>query len=127
MKAKIELLFDEDFRKEIKSKFLEIANSIPREEISATIKAEMERVTKQAVASASMHWNLAEIAKEQIRGLFASRSPMWEGELRKAVREAADEEILQKLKNKTVWEAEKQDAYIRKVVREELKKMLASS
>lgn len=130
MQITIKALFDEETRKQIRDAILGEARGIARSALEGTIGTEIARLVTLMVNDTSgykrtLNERVQTAVKDSVRDLVSSH---WDGirtTIEKAAETAVDAIVAQKLKDKTVWEAASQDTYIRKVVGEEIRKMLA--
>jgi len=143
MKIHLSAILDKEFRDQVRNTVLEVAKSISREETNATLKAEAERILSAVVVSS---YRLNDLVKEAIVSLLQNHwtevGQLIQAETRKAVDDRLgsssaigsalkplinrqlEKAVAQKLRDKTVWEAKEQDAYVRKVAREVFREAL---
>jgi hypothetical protein len=125
MRFNLTALFDDDTRAQIKAAVLAEARNIARSVIDDTIKAEIERLGKALQQRfTAQDWRAQSELKKAVKEVIVGHWDGIRGEIAKAAQDAVDAEVAKKMKDKTVFEAEKQDAYVRKVVKSELRSML---
>lgn len=124
MKLFLTAILDEDFRKQVQKAILDQARAVARTSIDEAVKAEIVRVAKNIATNAYERERYFKTAMtEAVKELIESH---WDGikaKVDELIEAAANRVVAQKLKDKTVFEAAKQDEYMRKVVRSELKKI----
>lgn len=140
MKFILSALIDDETRKSIREMVLGEAKATARAEIDTAVKAEIQRIA--ATLNQQLHdrnnWRLVSIVTEAVRSILtvdywndkvrdefeSMLQAVVHGRLNKLidqmVKDATDKIVAQKLRDKTVWEAKEQDAYVRRVVRSEL-------
>lgn len=142
MQFKFTALFDEETRKELKNTVLAFAKGIARNEIELAIRDEINRVgnaLREQLGSKN-DYRLKSLIYEQVQYVLSSTwgsvgpemanivEKVLESKLdlkiNNMVEKVAKANIAEKLRKKTVWEAESQDEYVRKVVRAELRLLL---
>jgi hypothetical protein len=120
-------IIDDDTRKQIRKALLEEVKGITRAILDETVTIELKRLVESLQERyVKNDWLLKGLVKEVIGDIVKGHSF---GDLQlsiaEAVEAAAQKNINQKLANKTVWEASKQETYIREIVVQELRKRLA--
>jgi hypothetical protein len=143
MQITMKALLDDETRKEIREAVLGEARGVARSEVDLTINREVARLAallSQELSLTDPSYRTRSLITEVVRNVLTSG---WEnlskqieavvvskmedalrGPIEKAIEKAAERNIAEKLKAMTVWKAEGQDQYVRKVVRSELKKLL---
>jgi lipoate-protein ligase A len=127
VKLTLTAIFDEDVRKQVRDEIMGECRKIARSVFDDKITAEMTRLGATLVSKFTKD-EFLKTTKKAIREML-KESFYWDGikdEITEAIEEAATKNINAKLANKTVWEAKEQDAYVRKVVQQELKKIFAA-
>jgi hypothetical protein len=155
MKFNLSVLLDDATRNQIKKAILGIAKSIPRNEITDTLNKEIERLGQNLAKAPGdpRRWQLQSMIDTAVRtylerhwtdvgtriretvvsvmavALAGSNAghDKKENQLRKLFDQAAEVILREKIKKYTLWHAEDQDAYVRKVVKSELGKILKAA
>lgn len=142
MKLNLSVLFDEEFRKSLREAVLGEAKKLARAEVDLTVKKEVERLSQELsrVVSDQSSYRFRNMMYDVIKSMLTVSWNPASNEFRKMIDEAVQDRIRttleapikkvvdaavnaavkEKLKNKTVWEAEKQHDYIKTVVRQVL-------
>lgn len=125
MKLTLTALFDDDTRAQIKEQVLGEARSIARSAIDNEVNAEIKRVGRSLYQRwTNPDWTVQDQMRKAIKEAVLDRWDGLKNEIVQVAIKAVDDAVAEKLKTKTVWEAQKQDAYIRKVFREEMKSLI---
>lgn len=138
-------LFDEQTRKELRDAVLGEAKTVARNEIDAAIREEVKRIGADIGSRLrdATDWRVKNMLVEAVQQVLTPSywqdnkiGVLFEELLQRVlhqrlgklteqmVKDATDKAVAEKLRTKTVWEASSQDAYVRKVVRDELRKMM---
>lgn len=138
-------LFDEQTRKELRDAVLGEAKTVARNEIDAAIRDEVKRIGADIGSRLrdATDWRVKNMLVEAVQQVLTPAywrdnqiGVLFEEVLQRVlhqrlgklteqmVKDATDKAVAEKLRTKTVWEASSQDAYVRKVVRDELRKMM---
>lgn len=142
MKLNLSVLFDEEFRKGLREAVLGEAKKLARAEVDLTVKKEVERLSQELsrVVSDQSSYRFRNMMYDVIKSMLTvSWNPASEefrkmideavqdriratldAPIRKVVDAAVNAAVKEKLKNKTVWEAEKQHDYIKTVIKQVL-------
>jgi hypothetical protein len=142
MQFKLTALLDDQARKEMKETILSLAKGIARNEVETTIRDEVKRLAADLSRQIGdkNSWHLKGLVLEAVQRFFTDQwTPLSKdlqammaeairGSLQPLINElakaACEYEIKKKMKDMTVWKAESQDEYVRKVVRSELRSIL---
>lgn len=143
MKLSITAIFDEEVRKQIHTQILSEAKGVARSEIDKTIGAELKRVVNGLAQEFSSgyrgnpSYRVTEVLRETIREILTNNwekisaliservETLLEGKLKNLAEAAVTKAVEAKMAKLTVWKASEEDDYVRRVVRSEVKKMLA--
>lgn len=138
-------LFDEQTRKELRDAVLGEAKTVARNEIDTAIREEVKRIGADIGSRLrdATDWRVKNMLVEAVQQVLTPSywqdnkiGVLFEELLQRVlhqrlgklteqmVKDATDKAVAEKLRTKTVWEASSQDAYVRKVVRDELRKMM---
>jgi hypothetical protein len=127
MQITLRAVFDEENRKQVVDAVLGEARKIARETIDAAIRAEVLRISKVVEERFTKTQQLSKFITDALQRVLTERWLEIRSRIDEHVALAADEVVAKKMASKTVWEAESQDAYVRQVVAQELKKILKSA
>lgn len=133
MQLTLKALFDEDTRKQLREVILGQAKSIARSELTEVIRAELEkkialfleRITSQDRWGSSPP--VSNLLTEAIGRVIQNKWSEIGSKIDAAMQKAADTVIAEKMKNKTVFEAEQQEMYMRQLIRSELRKLAGAT
>jgi hypothetical protein len=145
VKFNLNVLCDEEFRKQIKQAVLNQAKSLARSEVDLTVKAEVSRLAAKLFQD-QPSWLLKSIVLEAVRAIIGSswgeigkmveekaaeiiRHTVFEeveSAVRGAVVKAVNDEVKKKMKAKTIWDAQGQADFLRAMVREEVARLAAN-
>ena len=122
------MFIDDETRKQIRDALLSEVKGVSRSEIHSVFGAEMKRVGADIMGRWTRDsYTLSQIIRDQLRDLLTSRWASVAELVQELVQKQVDAAVAEKLKNKTVWEAQAQEAYIRNIVRQELRAILGQA
>jgi hypothetical protein len=128
MKLTLTALFDDETRKQVREEVLGEARKIARSVIDLEVGAEVKRLgqnlqTRILGNDYQAHLRLKEVVKDVITAHWEPTvKPMLEELIKALAEKAVDRLVAKKLADKTVWEASKQELYVRQIARDEMVK-----
>lgn len=126
MNFKITALIDAETRKEIRELILSEGRALARELVSATMSDEVKRIVGALNQKAVQNpWQMQGIFRDAISNMIKNQWGEVGERIQQAIDDAAEKKVAAMLKNKTVWEAESQHEYVRKLIRQELRSMFS--
>jgi signal recognition particle GTPase len=126
MQFTLKALLDEESRKEIRAVILGEARTLARNLIDETVTGELKRILgKLEERYRNNDWLMKGMVREVLKEIIEQHYDSIHNKIEVSAVAAVESAVQVKLKNKTVWEASSQEAYIRKVVRKELAAMLS--